>query len=97
MSGLLINLIIQIISGAVGGNVAAARPRTSISVRSEIPLPAQSAAGVGGQILGMLLPLLANSAATPDIGSIIGQVAGGGVAGAVLTAIVGAIKNKAAA
>jgi hypothetical protein len=46
--------------------------------------------------LGMLIPLLANSASTPDIGSIIGQVAGGGVAGAVLTAIVGAIKNKTA-
>jgi hypothetical protein len=44
----------------------------------------------------MLLLLLANTASTPDIGSIIGQVAGGGVAGAVLTAIVGAIKNKTA-
>ena len=32
----------------------------------------------------------------PDIGSIVGQVAGGGVAGAVLTAIVGAIKNRTA-
>jgi hypothetical protein len=42
----------------------------------------------------MLIPLLANSASTPDIGSIIGQVAGGGIAGAVLTAIVGAIKNR---
>ena len=51
---------------------------------------------MGGQILGMLIPLLANSAATPDIGAIIGQAAGGGVAGAVLTAIVGAIKNRAA-
>jgi hypothetical protein len=40
--------------------------------------------------------LLANSASTPDIGSIVGQVAGGGVAGAVLTAIVGALKNKTA-
>jgi hypothetical protein len=45
----------------------------------------------------MLIPLLANTGATPDIGSIIGQVAGGGVAGAVLTAIVGAIKNRTAA
>jgi len=44
----------------------------------------------------MLIPLLANSVSTPDIGSIIGQAAGGGVAGAVLTAIVGAIKNRAA-
>jgi hypothetical protein len=45
----------------------------------------------------MLLPLLANTGSTPDIGSIVGQVAGGGVAGAVLTAIVGAIKNRSAA
>ena len=60
-------------------------------------LARQIAGGAGGQILGMLIPLLANSASTPDIGAIIGQVAGGGVAGAVLTAIVGAIKNRAAA
>jgi len=45
----------------------------------------------------MLIPLLANSASTPDIGSIIGQVAGGGIPGAVLTAIVGAIKNRTTA
>ena len=35
-------------------------------------------------------------ASTPDIRSIIGQVAGGGVAGALVTAIVGAIKHKTA-
>jgi hypothetical protein len=40
--------------------------------------------------------LLSNSASTPDIGSIVGQVAGGGLAGAVLTAIVGALKSKTA-
>jgi acetyl-CoA carboxylase carboxyltransferase component len=45
----------------------------------------------------MLIPLLSNSGATPNIGSIVGQAAGGGVAGAVLTAIVGAIKNRSAA
>ena len=39
---------------------------------------------------------LASTASTPDIGRIIGQVAGGGVAGALLTAIVGATKNKTA-
>ncbi len=44
----------------------------------------------------MLIPLLANTVSTPDIGSIIGQVAGGGAAGAVLTAIVGSLKNKTA-
>ncbi|MES2599299.1 MAG: hypothetical protein V4602_00675 [Pseudomonadota bacterium] len=65
MSGLLVNLLIQIIGG-----------------------------GVGGQILGMLIPMLANTASTPDIGAMIGQLAGGGVAG---TAIVGMLKNRSAA
>jgi hypothetical protein len=51
---------------------------------------------VGGQILGMLIPML-SKASTTTHGSLISQVAGGGVAGAVLTPIVGAIKNKSTA
>jgi hypothetical protein len=52
--------------------------------------------GVGGQILGAFIPLLANSVSTIDIGALVGQAAGGGVAGAILTAVVGLIKNKMA-
>ena len=44
------------------------------------------------QILGMLIPLLANSASTPDTAHR-RPVAGGGVAGAVLTAMVGALET----
>jgi hypothetical protein len=73
-----------------------AQPRILILARLEIPSRAQLAAVSEGRSSGMLIPLLANTASTPDFGSIIGQVAGGGVAGAVLTAIVGAIKNKTA-
>jgi hypothetical protein len=97
MSGMLINLIIQIVSGAVGGNVVAGAAKNIDLGTLGNTLAGAVGGGVGGQLLGMLLPLLANSASTSDIGSIIGQVAGGGVAGAVLTAIVGAIKNRAAA
>ena len=96
MSGLLINLIIQVISGAVGGNVAAGAGQEHRSRYAWKYHRGCHWRRRRGQILGMLIPLLANSASTPDIGSIIGQVAGGGVAGAVLTAIVGAIKNKTA-
>ena len=96
MSGLLINLIIQIISGAIGGNVAGGAAKNIDLGTLGNTIAGAIGGGAGGQILGMLIPLLANSASTPDIGSIIGQVAGGGVAGAVLTAIVGAIKNRAA-
>ena len=66
--------------GGVAKNIESRYARNTI---------ASAIGGVGGQILGMLIPLLANGAATPDIGSIVGQVAGGA---RVLTAIVGAIK-----
>ena len=52
--------------------------------------------GVGGQLLGSFIPLLANTASTVDISALIGQVAGGGVAGAVLAGVVGLIKSKMA-
>jgi hypothetical protein len=89
MSGLLINLIIQIISGAVGGHVVAGAAKNIDLGTMGNTIAGAIGGGVGGQ-------MLANSASAPDIGSIIGQVAGGGISGAVLTAIVGAIKSKTA-
>jgi len=80
MSGMLINLIIQVISGRRRWKRCGRR-------RQDVDLGALGntiagaiGGGIGGQILGMLIPLLSNTAATPDIGSIVGQVAGGGVA-----------------
>jgi hypothetical protein len=94
--GIVVNLIIQVISGAVGGNVIAGAAKNIDLGTLGNTIAGAIGGGVGGQILGMLLPLLANTASTPDIGSIVGQIAGGGVAGAVLTAIVGAFTNKTA-
>ena len=65
MSGLLINLIIQIISGAVGGNVAAGAAKNIDLGAIGNSIVGAIGGGAGGQILGMLIPLLANSAATP--------------------------------
>ena len=48
MSGMLINLIIQIVSGAIGGNVAGAASKDLVSERSAIRLLAQSAAALAG-------------------------------------------------
>jgi hypothetical protein len=96
MSGMLINLVIQIIAGAVGGNVAAGAAKNIDLGTIGNTIAGAIGGGAGGQLLGTLIPLLANYASTPDIGSIIGQAPGGGVAGAVLTAIVSAIKNRAA-
>ena len=96
MSGMLINLIIQIVAGAIGGNVAGVASKDVSLGTAGNTIAGAIGGGVGGQILGALIPLLANTASTIDIGALVGQAAGGGVAGAILTAVVGLIKNKMA-
>jgi len=41
-----------------------------------------------------LIAVLANTASTLNVGTLVGQAAGGGVAGTILTAIFALIKNK---
>ncbi|MDH3263511.1 MAG: hypothetical protein OEM24_05895 [Paracoccaceae bacterium] len=87
-------LIIGLISGAVGGNVAGAGLKNfSLGPLLNSVVGAVGGAG-GGQILSMLGG--ADAAAGLDLGAIIGQVAGGGIGGAVLTAVAGFIKNAMA-
>ena len=94
MSGTLIDLIIQIVAGAVGGNAAGAGLKNLSLGTTGNTIAGAIGGGVGGQILGALVPAMASG--TMDIGSIVSQVVGGGVAGAVLTAIVGLVKNAMA-
>jgi hypothetical protein len=98
MSATLINLIIQLIAGAVGGNAAgAALKNVDLGALGNTIAGAIGGAG-GGTLLTALLPLLQNAATSGnfDVGAILGQAVGGGVAGAVVTAIVGLIKNMMA-
>src|SRR5262245_39903565 len=94
MSATLINLIIQIVAGALGGNGAGA----ALKDLSLGPLGNTIAGAIGGlgggQLLSALVPALAGAAGVPDVGALVGQAVGGGIAGAILTAIVGLIKNK---
>lgn len=85
----LIPLLIQLASGALGGNVAGA-----LLKNLSLGTVGNSLAGaVGGGLGSQLLPMLAG----PDIlSSIVGQVAGGGVGGAILMAIIGAIRKAMA-
>ena len=94
MSATLINLIIQIIAGAIGGNaVGAGIKNVDLGALGNTIAGAIGGAG-GGTLLTALLPLLQGAAAgNVDIGALVGQAVGGGVAGAVLTAIVGIVKN----
>jgi hypothetical protein len=92
----IISLIIEAISGAVGGNVAGAAMK-----ENSLGTVGNSIAGiVGGGLGGTLLQMVMGSAATGggslDMTTILSNVAGGGVGGAILMAVIGIIKNKMA-
>ncbi|WP_029350709.1 hypothetical protein [Bosea sp. 117] len=96
MDPALVKLIIELISGAVGGNLAGAASKDLNLGTLWNSVAGIVGGGLGGQILGALLGGGGEAAASLDIGSIIQQVAGGGLGGAILLAIVGFIKNKLA-
>ncbi|MBN1473283.1 MAG: hypothetical protein JW914_01580 [Syntrophaceae bacterium] len=84
-------IIIQLISGAVGGNAAGALLKDK-----SLGTIGNSIAGIlGGAGGGALLNMLgvATGAGGMDIAGIIGSIAGGGVGGGVLMAIIGFIKS----
>ena len=90
----LLPLIVQLISGAVGGNIAG-----SLMKNLSLGTLGNSIIGiVGGGLGGQLLSTLgiAASGGGMDIGSIVGSIAGGGVGGGVLLAIIGVIKKTIA-
>jgi len=89
------SLLIQLISGLVGGNAGGAMLK-NLSLG---PLGNSIVGLIGGVNGGQLLHLLMSSGAAGasgglDIGSLIGNVAGGGIGGAALTVISGLIKSK---
>jgi hypothetical protein len=96
MSATIINLLIQLIAGAVGGNAAGAASK-DINLGALGNTIAGAVGGVGGgQLLSALVPMLAGVGNNVDIAALASQAVGGGVAGAIVAAIVGLIKNKMA-
>lgn len=93
MSGTLINLIIQLISGAVGGNIAGVALKDYSLGTLGNSIAGVVGGGVGGWLLQSLVPALAQTASTTDWSAVVGQVASGGVGGAVLMIVVGVLKN----
>jgi len=93
MSGTLINLIIQLISGAVGGNIAGSALKDYSLGTLGNSIAGAVGGGVGGWLLQSLVPALAQTASTTDWSAVVGQVASGGVGGAVLMIVVGVLKN----
>lgn len=96
MWGGIIGLIIQLVAGAAGGNVAG-----SLLKQFDLGVAGNSIAGVigggvGAQIIGALLGGGAGAAGATsglDVGSIIGQIVAGGAGGGILMVVVGLIKQ----
>ncbi len=93
-----LTLIIQLISGAVGGNLAGGLMKKASLGTLLNSVVGILGGGLGGQILGMLGlgGAAAAGAGGMDISSIISQIASGGVGGGVLLAILGLVKNAMA-
>jgi uncharacterized membrane protein YeaQ/YmgE (transglycosylase-associated protein family) len=87
----LLAIIIQLISGALGGNAAGALLK-KLSLGTVLnSILGIVGGGLGGQLLGALG--VGTTTGGIDAASIIGSIAGGGVGGGVLIVIIGMIKN----
>lgn len=86
-------LIIQLVSGAVGGNVVG-----KLAKNLDLGTLWNSVAGIlGGGLGGTILGMIGLSTdGGMDVSGILGSVAGGGVGGGILMAIVGMIKKAMA-
>jgi len=87
----MLNTIIQLISGAVGGNIAGSLMKNLSLGTVGNSIVGILGGGLGGQVLGLLG--LAQASGGTDIGSIISSIAGGGVGGGILMAIIGVIRK----
>ncbi|HZF15510.1 MAG TPA: hypothetical protein VE046_06175 [Steroidobacteraceae bacterium] len=91
----IVAVIIQLASGAVGGNLAGGLMKKFSLGTVGNSIVGILGGGLGGQLLGLLGLGGAGVGTTGslDIGSIIASIASGGVGGGVLMAIIGFIRN----
>jgi hypothetical protein len=91
-------ILINLVTGALGGvGAGKASPNFDLGMLGNI-VAGLVGGGVLGQIVTLFLPsiMAAVQSGNLSVGGIISQAIAGGAGGAILTAIIGAIKNKAA-
>ncbi len=86
-------LIINLISGGVGGNIVGALIKKISLGPLGNTIAGILGGGVGGQLLGLLGIATPEATGVLDIQGILSQVGSGGAGGAVLLVIVGLIKS----
>lgn len=90
----IVSLIISLVSGAVGGNVAGAAMKDKSLGTAGNSIAGILGGGIGGFLLKMLGLVPAAAASGVDLTQIISNIAGGGAGGAVLLAIISLIKGN---
>lgn len=89
-------LIIQLASGALGGNLAGKLMKNASLGTLWNSVVGILGGGLGGTVLGMLGlggAEAAEASSSMDLNSVLGSVAGGGVGGGILMAVIGMIKK----
>lgn len=91
-----LGLIIQLVSGAVGGNIAG-----NLMQKNSLGTVLNSVIGIvggglGAQVMSALGIAGAASAGGMDIVSILSQIASGGIGGGILLTVISLIKNMMA-
>ncbi|MGB1309791.1 MAG: hypothetical protein ACPG47_01205 [Leucothrix sp.] len=89
----LLPLIIQLVSGAVGGNVIGSVFKNLSLGGLGNSIAGIVGGGIGGQLLGMLGMGLGGDAGSMDAAGILGSVAGSAVGGGVLMTVIGFIRK----
>lgn len=90
----IVSLLIQLASGALGGNIAGSLLKNMSLGTLGNTLAGIIGGGLGGQILERSIGLgHALPGGALDIGAIVSQVAGGGVGGGVLMVIVSLLRR----
>ena len=92
MSGVVVDLIIQIIAGVIGGHAAGAVSKDYTFGAIGNTIMGAIGGVIGALVLQAAVPALAGSAGSVDIEALVGQVIGGGVGGFLLTVIAGVMK-----
>ena len=90
---MFISLLVQIISGAIGGNLAG-MTKQSLGTGLNTLI-----GGVGGLVLGQIVSALTGTPGGEalDVAAVGSNIVGSGVGGLVLTWVIGFIKSKMAA
>ena len=92
-------ILINLVAGALGGvGAGKSSPMFDLGTLGNV-ISGLVGGGILGQIVTLLLPsiMAAVQSGNLSVGGILSQAIAGGAGGAILTAIIGAIKNKATA